>query len=258
MVGKRNARASEKSSSRGIRTHSWVASRTIFRQNLARSTGPIQGRNRVEERWLSGRKRRFAKSVNWETGSAGSNPVRSAFGFPESSLAPDRAVRRLTRPQPTRHGSLLTGGTRSCGNPASVEPFGRVTANAGRQIALAGLTLRHLGHSSRCFPICLSARSPCRSAARTIRIFGALPNPFQNRTATRSASTTTRLCRCRAPWQIGGRSFHSANFRHPAVRSQRGHVIRRQNLGILALREVVLELKDGGERSEVPIAQPLS
>jgi hypothetical protein len=31
------------------------------------------------ERWLSGRKRRFAKSVNRETGSAGSNPVRSAF-----------------------------------------------------------------------------------------------------------------------------------------------------------------------------------
>ena len=27
---------------------------------------------------MSGRKRRFAKSVNWETGSAGSNPVRSA------------------------------------------------------------------------------------------------------------------------------------------------------------------------------------
>lgn len=31
----------------------------------------------LQERWLSGRKRRFAKSVNWETGSAGSNPVRS-------------------------------------------------------------------------------------------------------------------------------------------------------------------------------------
>jgi len=253
MVGKRNARASEKSSSRGIRTHSWVASRTIFRQNLARSTGPTQGRNRVEERWLSGRKRRFAKSVNWETGSAGSNPVRSAFGFPESSLAPDRAVRRLTR-----HESVLIGRTRSCGNPASVQPFDRVTANARRQIAPAALTPRHLGHSSRCFPLCLSARSPCRSAARTIRIFGALPNPFQNRTATRSASTNTRLCRCRGPWQIGGRSFHSANPRHPAVRSRRGHVIRRQNLRILTLREVVLELKDVGERSEVPIAQPLS
>ena len=37
-----------------------------------------------QERWLSGRKRRFAKSVNWETGSAGSNPVRSAFEFLES------------------------------------------------------------------------------------------------------------------------------------------------------------------------------
>ena len=31
------------------------------------------------ERWLSGRKRRFAKSVNGSNRSAGSNPVRSAF-----------------------------------------------------------------------------------------------------------------------------------------------------------------------------------
>ena len=35
--------------------------------------------NRCEERWLSGRKRRFAKSVSRATGSAGSNPVRSAW-----------------------------------------------------------------------------------------------------------------------------------------------------------------------------------
>lgn len=30
-----------------------------------------------QERWLSGRKRQFAKLLNWETGSAGSNPALS-------------------------------------------------------------------------------------------------------------------------------------------------------------------------------------
>ncbi len=57
----------------------WVASPETFQHNsqtrrpadVKNSTGPLQ------ERWLSGRKRRFAKSVNLETGSAGSNPVRS-------------------------------------------------------------------------------------------------------------------------------------------------------------------------------------
>ena len=65
-----------------------VASRVAFdediRQNSAsrveclavvREGGLANG---ATERWLSGRKRRFAKSVNRETGSAGSNPVRSA------------------------------------------------------------------------------------------------------------------------------------------------------------------------------------
>ena len=42
------------------------------------------------ERWLSGRKRRFAKSVNRETGSAGSNPVRSAFPPKESRDFPGK------------------------------------------------------------------------------------------------------------------------------------------------------------------------
>lgn len=37
--------------------------------------------------WLSGRKRRFAKSVNRETGSAGSNPVRPAHSLTVSCEA---------------------------------------------------------------------------------------------------------------------------------------------------------------------------
>ena len=43
-----------------------------------RSLGLAMVRKRFKERWLSGRKRRFAKSVKGSNPSAGSNPVRSA------------------------------------------------------------------------------------------------------------------------------------------------------------------------------------
>ena len=48
---------------------------------VGKSFRKVRELTECKERWLSGRKRRFAKSVNRETGSAGSNPVRSAFRF---------------------------------------------------------------------------------------------------------------------------------------------------------------------------------
>ena len=54
------------------------------------------------ERWLSGRKRRFAKSVNGSNRSAGSNPVRSAESRKASrlisSLIADSAAAETVRP----------------------------------------------------------------------------------------------------------------------------------------------------------------
>ena len=56
----------------------WVAFCYIMTHNLPSKEGDPTSSFNVLERWLSGRKRRFAKSVKGSNPSAGSNPVRSA------------------------------------------------------------------------------------------------------------------------------------------------------------------------------------
>ena len=53
--------------------------RCLKQEMLIEPTSMDAGETNCKERWLSGRKRRFAKSVKGSNPSAGSNPVRSAY-----------------------------------------------------------------------------------------------------------------------------------------------------------------------------------